>query len=318
MSESTRRAPRSMAEEVLSGLQKPQKTLSSKFFYDKRGSKLFEKITRLPEYYPTRTERKILRDHIDEIARTIGPSSVIIEPGSGSSKKTRLLLDHVPDVVAYIPVDISQEYLGKVVQRLRKAYPSLIIKPVCADYTRSFQLPEIDQPFDYYVIFYPGSTIGNFHPDEAREFLRMLSQFMVPGGGLLIGVDLKKDKAILEAAYNDRKGITAAFNKNMLKRLNRELNADFVVDQFAHRAFYNEEKGRIEMHLVSRTEQDVHIQGETFHFSEGETIHTENSYKYSLDDFKALVSDCFSVNKVWTDKDDLFSLQYLVKKENID
>lgn len=314
MSESTQEASRTMMQEVLSGLQKPEKTLSSKFFYDERGSELFEEITRLEEYYPTRTEYKIMQNHIAEIAAAIGPESVIIEPGSGSSKKVRLLLDHLPDLTAYVPVEISQEYLAQVVKDLRQEYPNLNIKPVCADYTKSFQLPNIDKPFDYYVVFYPGSTIGNFQPREAQEFLKMLSKFMVPGGGLLIGVDMKKDKNILEAAYNDSKGITAAFNKNMLVRLNRELDADFNLDQFRHHAFYNDDKGRIEMHLVSECEQDVHIGGEAFHFEEGEHIHTENSYKYSPADFEALVSDWFKVKKVWTDKDDLFSLQYLVKK----
>ncbi len=303
-----------MLEEVIAGLSQEQKSLPSKFFYDERGSELFEKITRLDEYYPTRTEHKIMRRHIDEIADIIGSESVIVEPGSGSSKKVRLLLDNVPDVAAYVPVEISQEYLGKVVQDLRKEYPALPIKPVCADYTKSFQLPEIDQSFDYYVVFYPGSTIGNFKPRKAQDFLKLLADFMVPGGGLLIGVDLKKDRHILEAAYNDSKGVTAAFNKNMLLRLNRELNADFDVDSFSHQAIYNEDKGRIEMHLVSEKEQIVTINGHEFYFVKGESIHTENSYKYSLDDFKALVSDWFAVEKVWTDDDDLFSVQYLVKK----
>lgn len=312
--EPTQEASRAMLEEVLDGLQKPQKALSSKFFYDERGSELFEQITKLNEYYLTRTEHRIMQDHIMEIATVIGPESVIVEPGSGSSKKVRLLLDHLPDVTAYIPVEISQEYLADVVRELRREYPNLLIKPVCADYTKPFQLPEIHKPFEYYVVFYPGSTIGNFNPDEAQQFLQMLSEFMVPGGGLLIGVDLKKDKAILEAAYNDKKGVTADFNKNMLVRFNRELAADFDLEQFAHHAFYNEEKGRIEMHLVSRQDQTVHVDGKSIAFKKGETIHTENSYKYSPDDFKALVSDWFEVEKVWTDDDDLFSLQYLVKK----
>lgn len=303
-----------MLQEVLAGLSKSSKTLPSKFFYDERGSQLFEEITRLDEYYPTRTEHQIMREHITEIAAEIGPESVIIEPGSGSSKKVRLLLDHLPDISAYIPVEISQEYLSHVVKELRKEYPDLLIKPVCADYTKPFQLPGIDKAFEYYVVFYPGSTIGNFQPGEAQRFLQMLSGFMVPGGGLLIGVDMKKDKAILEAAYNDSKGITAAFNKNMLVRLNRELGADFHVDRFTHTAIYNEAKGRVEMHLISDREQAVHIGEEVFNFDEGETIHTENSYKYSPDDFKALVSDWFEVKKVWTDGEELFSLQYLVKK----
>ncbi|MBN2732867.1 MAG: L-histidine N(alpha)-methyltransferase [Balneolaceae bacterium] len=303
-----------MLEEVLTGLQKPQKALSSKFFYDERGSELFEQITRLKEYYLTRTEYKIMQDHIGEITSAIGSESVIVEPGSGSSKKVRLLLDHLPEVSAYIPVEISEEYLTDVVNELRREYPDLLIKPVCADYTKPFQLPEIDKAFEYYVVFYPGSTIGNFRPAEAQDFLKLLSDFMVPGGGLLIGVDLKKDSTILEAAYNDSKGVTAAFNKNMLVRLNRELDADFDLEQFDHQAFYNEKKGRIEMHLVSVQNQTVHISGKSIPFKKGETIHTENSYKYSPDDFKMLVSDWFEVEKIWTDDDDLFSLQYLIKQ----
>jgi dimethylhistidine N-methyltransferase len=308
------KASTAMLQEVLNGLQKRQKALSSKFFYDERGSELFEEITHQAEYYPTRTERKILTSNITEIAAVIGSESVIIEPGSGSSKKTRLLLDEIPKLAAYVPVEISQEYLARMVKELRSEYPGLLVKPVCADYTKPFELPEIDTPFEYYVVFYPGSTIGNFRPETAQSFLQMLAEFMVPGGGLLIGVDLKKDPELLEAAYNDKKGVTAAFNKNMLVRLNRELNANFEVDQFVHHAFYNQEKGRIEMHLVSQSEQRVRIGDESISFKKGETIHTENSYKYSLQDFEALVSEWFSVDQVWTDDDDLFSLQYLVKK----
>lgn len=309
---------RQMLEEVTNGLQQPEKRLPSKYFYDERGSELFEQITRLDEYYPTRTEQKILNDNIDEIAALIGSRSVIIELGSGSSQKTRLLLDHIADISAYVPVEISKEYLQQVVKDLRQEYPGLLIKPVCADYTKPFDMPDIDVPFDYYVVFYPGSTIGNFRPQQARKFLSAIARFMVPGGGLLIGVDLKKDRQILEDAYNDSKGVTAAFNKNILKRLNRELDADFQLDQFEHRAHYDEEKGRIEMHLVSRQEQNVRLNGEAVKLSPGETIHTENSYKYSLKEFKKLVSDWFAVERVWTDEQDLFSLQYLVKKRIAD
>lgn len=307
-------AQQQMLEEVVDGLRQPQKMLPSKYFYDKKGSELFEQITHADEYYPTRTEKKILQNNIDEIAELVGSKSVIIELGSGSSKKTRLLLDHIPDISAYVPVEISKEYLQHVVQNLRQEYPGLLIKPVCADYTRPFEIPAIEVPFEYYVVFYPGSTIGNFRPERARQFLNTIAGFMVPGGGLLIGVDLKKDVGILEDAYNDARGITAAFNKNMLVRMNRELNADFEVDQFKHRALYNENKGRIEMHLVSQKDQDVHLNGNTVQLEEGESIHTENSYKYSLQDFEELVSDWFKVEKVWTDEDNLFSLQYLVKR----
>lgn len=305
---------RQMFREVIEGLKQPQKMLPSKYFYDERGSELFEQITRLEEYYPTRTERYILEDHIEEIAEAVGDRAVIVELGSGSSTKTRLLLDHIPDLTAYVPVDISEEYLMRTVQSLKEEYPDLPIRPVCADYTKPFQIPPMARPFEYYVIFYPGSTIGNFRPERAQQFLKTISKPLVPGGGLLIGVDLKKDPDILEAAYNDARGVTAEFNKNMLVRINRELNADFQVDRFMHRAFYNEQKGRIEMHLVSETDQEVGLNGEFIHFEEGETIHTENSYKYSLGEFEELVSEWFEVEKVWTDDDTLFSMQYLVKK----
>ena len=305
---------RQMFEEVVEGLRRPQKMIPSKFFYDERGSELFEEITLLDEYYPTRTETRILEDHIEEIAEAVGEQSVIVELGSGNSTKTRLLLDHMSDISAYVPVEISEEYLMKTVRSLKDEYPDLSIKPVCADYTKPFRIPPIAKTFEYYVIFYPGSTIGNFRPERAQQFLKTISRLLVPGGGMLIGVDLKKGRDTLEAAYNDAKGVTAQFNLNMLLRLNRELNADFQIDNFEHLAFYNEEKGRIEMHLKSNTRQEVHLNGEAIHFEEGETIHTENSYKYSLNEFRALVNDWFKVERVWTDEDDLFSMQYLVKR----
>ncbi|NGP75334.1 L-histidine N(alpha)-methyltransferase [Balneolaceae bacterium YR4-1] len=303
-----------MFEEVIEGLRRPQKMIPSKFFYDERGSELFDEITRLDEYYPTRTETRILEENIEEIAGAVGEQSVIVELGSGNSTKTRLLLDHMADISAYVPVDISEEYLMKTVRMLKKEYPDLSIKPVCADYTKPFQIPPIAKPFEYYVIFYPGSTIGNFRPEKARLFLKTISKLLVPGGGMLIGVDLKKDRETLEAAYNDSRCVTAEFNLNMLVRMNRELNADFDVDEFEHLAFYNEEKGRIEMHLVSRQKQEVHLQDEVISIDEGETIHTENSYKYSLEEFRELVKEWFEVQKVWTDEKELFSMQYLVKK----
>ncbi|MEX1063144.1 MAG: L-histidine N(alpha)-methyltransferase, partial [Balneolaceae bacterium] len=242
----------SMLNEIQEGLRQPGKSLPSKFFYDEHGSRLFEQITRLREYYLTRTEKKIMNDHINEIAGCIGSNSVFIELGSGSSRKTRLLLDHLPNLAAYVPVEISERYLTEVVQDLKGEYPDLLIKPVCADYTNPFQVPAIKTPHIYYTLFYPGSTIGNFRPEQAQHFLETVSRILNPGGGMLIGVDLKKDRSVLEAAYNDNKGVTAEFNKNILHRLNRELGADFNPDQFRHQAVYNEEEGRIEMHLISR------------------------------------------------------------------
>lgn len=302
-----------MLEEVLSGLRKTQKQLASKFFYDERGSELFEQITHLEEYYPTRTEKAILENNLEEIAKFIGPDAMLVELGSGSSRKTRLLLDKLA-LKAYIPVDISEEYLLKVVNNLRRDYPKISIIPVFADYTSYFDLPNLGGDYRRQVIFFPGSTIGNFHPRKARSFLKTIASLTDEDSRMLVGVDLKKDKEVLEAAYNDAKGVTEAFNKNMLSRLNRELDADFDVDTFAHRAFYNEEKGRIEMHLVSSKNQKVRIDGADVYFKQGESIHTENSYKYSLEEFEDLVSDWYSVEKVWTDENDYFSLQYLSKK----
>lgn len=303
-----------MLKEVLDGLSRVQKMLPSKYFYDERGSELFEQITSLDEYYPTRTEKKILENHINEIAERVGSESVIIELGSGSSQKTRLLLDHLPDLSAYVPVDISEKYLQKVANDLREEYPNLPIVPVCADYTQPFDIPHIDRPFEYYVVFYPGSTIGNFQPHQAQKFLQSIARFLIPGGGMLIGVDLKKDVEVLEKAYNDEAGVTADFNKNMLVRINRELGADFEVENFRHKALYNPEQGRIEMHLVSEANQQVHLNGTTIDFQKGESIHTENSYKYSLEEFRELVSNWFEVEKVWMDDNEFFSIQYLVKK----
>ena len=310
-----------MLEEIASGLSRPQKSIPSKYFYDERGSELFEQITRLEEYYPTRTEIGILRDHMGEIAGEIaspadGSAVALLELGSGSSKKTRLLLDHLDDLAAYIPVDISEEYLLNVGDELKREYPEIDIKPVIADYTEPFELPRIENGTSVvrWIAYYPGSTIGNFVPEQAKRFLEMIAETIGPSGGLLIGVDLKKDRERLERAYNDAEGVTARFNKNLLRRINREIGADFRIDQFEHKAFYNEAEGRIEMHLVSREPQSVHLDGETFHLKEGESIHTENSYKYSLDEFERLVSGTYEVENVWTDEEQLFSVQYCTVK----
>lgn len=306
--------PSVMHQEVLQGLRSAQKSLPSKYFYDERGSRLFEQITQLEEYYPTRTEIGIMRANMPDIIRMLGSDVVLVELGSGSSSKTRLLLDHLPCIVAYVPVEISEDFLVSVVEQLRIEYPNLTVNPVCTDYTRPFELPEINTPFSRTVIFYPGSTIGNFRPEQARRFLGTVYQTLSPGGGMLIGVDLKKDTTILEAAYNDRQGITAAFNKNIFRHINRELDAGFNLENYRHNAFYHEQKGRIEMHLVAEKEHKVSVAGETFLFEKGESIHTENSYKYSLNEFKELVSPWFSVENVWTDSNNYFSVQYLRKQ----
>ncbi|WP_240894708.1 L-histidine N(alpha)-methyltransferase [Fodinibius halophilus] len=304
----------SMRTEVLEGLQQQQKELPAKLFYDEKGSELFEQITYLDEYYLTRTERAILQENIEEISEQVGPKPMLIELGSGSSSKTRLLFEKLSSIAAYVPVDISEEYLLKVVNSLRMEYPKISIIPVFADYTSEFDLPDLGDSYEKQLVFFPGSTIGNFRPAEAKSFLSALASVTDEDSAMLIGVDLKKDKGILERAYNDKQGITAAFNKNMLARINRELGADFDIDAFKHHAFYDEEQGRIEMHLVSQKEQSVTIGDKQFHFEDGESIHTENSYKYSLADFENLVDDWYAVEEVWTDEQEYFSIQYLKRK----
>lgn len=300
-------------EEALEGLSKPRKTLPSKYFYDERGSQLFEEICRLDEYYPTRTELAILRARVDEMAEVIGPQALIVEYGSGASIKTRLLLDALHDPVAYVPVEISKEFLEQTAEAINADYPSLEVLPVCADYTAAFDLPEPSKPALRDVAYFPGSTLGNFEPAQAKRFLSQVAHMCGKGGALLIGLDLRKDPRILEAAYNDSEGVTAAFNLNILARMNRELRTDFDLKKFEHRAIWNEEKSRIEMHLWSTEEQTVLVGDEPIHFREGESICTEYSHKFSIEGFRETAEACgFSVERVWTDADDLFSVQYLV------
>lgn len=298
--------------DVQSGLSQSPKTLPCKYLYDERGSQLFEDITALDDYYPTRADLDATSSNIDAIKRHIGPSVRLVELGSGSSTKTRILLDHLENVAAYTPVDISTDALDESVANLRAAYPGLEVLPLCADYTQPLELPPPSRAFTHTVVYYPGSTIGNFHPPDAIAFLRRIRRAVQPDGGLLIGVDLKKDKAVLERAYNDRQGVTAAFNLNLLTRINRELPASIPVDGFRHEARYDEQKGRIEMHLVSESDQDVKVGDETFHFHAGETIRTEESYKYSREEFARLAEEAgFEVTAFWTDREGRFSLQYL-------
>ena len=298
-------------DEVQNGLQQQQKTLPAKFFYDGRGSRLFDQITELPEYYLTRTEIGIMQRFVGEMVGRIGPRALLVEYGSGSSLKTRILLDHLPDPAGYVPIDISKEHLLRSAATLAAIYPDLPILPVCADYTIAFHLPDFNGARP--VVYFPGSTIGNFAPGEARAFLQRLAEIVGPGGGLLIGVDLKKDAAVIEAAYNDAQGVTAAFNKNVLARINRELDGCFDLDLFEHRAFYDRAHGRIEMHLVSLADQCVRIGAWQVPFRRGETILTEYSHKYSLYDFAVLAAAAgFAVEQVWTDDERLFSVQGLV------
>ena len=301
----------SLRDEVLAGLQDQPKHLPSKFFYDERGSKLFDAICELDEYYPTRTELAIMRAHIDAMVEALGPRVRLVEYGSGSSLKTRILLDHLPAPAGYVPVDISREHLLQAAEEIAEQYPEVPVLPVCADYTSDYRLPDPGRTVERTAIYYPGSTIGNFTPETARDFLAHMAQRVGSNGGLLIGVDLQKDRDLLYAAYNDAEGVTAAFNKNLLRRINRELDADFSLDRFRHEAIYNAEHGRIEMHLVSETAQRVTVNDVEIPFEAGERICTEYSYKYTLDGFAELAESAgWSVEQVWTDDEQLFSVQY--------
>jgi len=304
-----------MLREVHEGLRKVQKSLPSKYFYDERGSELFEMICQQEEYYPTQTEIEIMKTNISKISERIGSGVELIEFGSGSSIKTRLLLDHLDQIEKYVPVDISEEFLMKASEQIRLEYPDLTVNPVAADYTSRFTLPQRNGRSTKRVIYFPGSTIGNFLPERASAFLKTHASLLKPGGGMLIGVDRKKSKERLEAAYNDRAGVTAEFNKNLLLRINRDLGGNFDTGRFSHRAFYNEEKGRIEMHLESAEDQTVSIEGEEFRFKAGETIHTENSYKYTPEEVEGLFPDEYQLRKMWTDPEELFGVYYFTRSE---
>ncbi len=298
--------------DVLDGLRQEQKWISSIYFYDELGSQLFDAICELPEYYPTRTELSILEQHGGDICAAIGPEVLLVEPGSGSSVKVRHLLDRLTDPVAYVPVEISREHLLASAEALAEDYPHIEILPVCADFTANFALPTPARRARRRVLFFPGSTIGNFEPADALDLLKQMRALAGPGGGLIIGVDVRKSPQILERAYDDAAGVTARFNTNVLVRLNREMGADFDPDKFHHRAVWNDALGRIEMHLVSECAQQVHVAGETFHFRAGEYIHTENSYKYRPEEFSALAARAgFTVRQLWTDAERLFTVQYL-------
>ena len=300
--------------EVVGGLHLSQKKLPCKLFYDQRGSELFDQICNLDEYYLTRTEMWIMNRYIDEIADSIGEKCLLIELGSGSSMKVRLLLDHLIDPVGYVPIDISSEHLIRASDSLATDYPRIKIIPIYADYTQAFNFPDIKFGYSKKVVYYPGSTIGNFTPRYAARFIGRIAKRSGRGSGLLIGIDLKKDRYTLEAAYNDRYGITAAFNLNILQRLNRELGADFDTSRWKHHAFYNENEGRIEMHLVSLDDQRVNVNGTPIKLKKDETILTEYSYKYTTEEFENLVRNSFELAKVWTDQDEKFSIQYLIAR----
>jgi len=300
----------SFARDVIAGLSARPKRLSPKYFYDEVGAKLFEQITALPEYYPTRCELDLLRDRAPDLARFFPPASALIEFGSGSSKKVRILLAAAPTIAAYVPVDISSEMLVQEAEDLRRDYPQLAVLPVEADFTRPFSLPAAAAGVAH-VGFFPGSTIGNFEPHEACSFLRHAGRMLGRGATLIIGIDLVKDSRILNAAYNDRAGVTAEFNLNLLERINRELDGDLDLDRFEHVAFYNEAEGRIEIYIRSLANQEAWIAGTHIHFAKGELIHTEYSYKYSVPEFQALAAHAgFRPVDTWTDPAELFSVHY--------
>jgi dimethylhistidine N-methyltransferase len=300
------------ADAVLTGLAAVRKSIPSRFLYDARGSELFERITELDEYYPTRTEIGLLSDHAEEMAALAGPGVALVEFGSGSSRKTDRLIEALPMLASYVPIDISEAALAGAVARLRATFPDLRVAPVHGDFARMPELPRSARAHRK-LGFFPGSTIGNLAPAEARAFLAEAKAVLGARSGFIVGVDLKKDLGVLLPAYNDGQGITAAFNKNLLVRVNRELEGTLDLDAFAHEAIYNEAEGRIEMHLRSQTAQNAEVIGEPFHFEAGETIHTENSYKYTVEEFQALArSSGWEPVRVWTDRDELFSIHYLV------
>ena len=298
--------------DVLAGLQASPKTLPCKYFYDERGSQLFDAICELPEYYPTRTELGIMATHGEDMADVLGHGCRVVEYGSGSSAKTRLLLDRLDAASAYVPVDISREHLLASAATLADEYPAVEVLPVCADFTQPFALPTPKRAPSRTAVYFPGSTIGNFTAAAAESLLRQVRELVGPGGVLLIGVDLVKDEDVLVRAYDDAAGVTAAFNLNLLERINRELGADFDVDRFTHRAVWQPEPSRIEMHLESDVTQTVRVADAAIAFGAGETICTEHSHKYTPDSFADIASRAgLDVERVWTDDARLFSVQAL-------
>lgn len=304
-------AVRDFRRDLLAGLRSQPKRLPSKYFYDQRGSQLFDRICELEEYYPTRTEIEIMRAHAAAMADQIGPATMLIELGSGSSLKTGWLLEHLARPAVYVPVDISREHLHESAARIGDDFPDLEVCPLHADFSQPIEPPASETDVEQRVVYFPGSTIGNFPPQSAVLLLQRIARLVGEGGGLLIGFDLVKDPAVLEAAYNDSQGVTAAFNKNMLQRANKELDANFNLHEFKHLAFFNDEHHRIEMHLVSQSAQRVAIGNEEIKLAKNESIRTELSHKYSRDSFAALAAEAgFSETRLWTDSRDYFAVAY--------
>jgi dimethylhistidine N-methyltransferase len=299
--------------EILEGLQARPKRISPKYFYDERGSELFDEICELPEYYPTRTEHRIVQDNLAEIARLVGPEASVIEFGAGSNAKARQLLRGLLSPAAYVPVEISGEYLADQVAELAQEFPGVHMVPVVADFTKPFDLPTLDPEPRRNLIFFPGSTIGNFTKREAAGLLEVMRYEARQDGALLIGVDLVKNENVVRAAYNDRRGVTAAFNKNVLRHINAGIGADFRLENFRHEAVYDPQHERIEMRLVSLVRHSVSLAGEHIEFSSGEHIVTEYSHKYSVEGFQALAKAAgWQPVTHWTDDNRLFSVHFLV------
>ncbi len=297
--------------DVVAGLSSNPRALPCKYFYDERGAALFQKICELPEYYITRTEIDILDRNRAEIASQLGPNIQLIGLGTGAGTKTRILIEALTNPAVYVPVDISETQLRESTALFWKIFPELEILPVCADYLQPVVLPQARRKAARNIVYFPGSTIGNFGPDEAIEFLRRAANVCRENGGLLLGVDLKEDAGVIEAAYNDSAGITARFNLNLLERVNRDLGADFDIDQWQHRAIYNSNAGRIEMYLISEVDQFVHVAEHKFHFRRGEKITTEYSYKYAPEEFAALAGKAgFEFAHMWSDDARLFGAFY--------
>jgi L-histidine Nalpha-methyltransferase len=302
--------------DALEGLRKSPKQLSPVWFYDEEGSILFDSICELPEYYLTRTEMQIMTRHADEMARVIGPNAALIEFGSGSSDKTRILLDKLEALACYVPIDISKDYLFETAGMLARDYPALRITPVCADFTQPFDLPVHIAAAQRRVVYFPGSTLGNFETDAAQRVLETMRTIIGRNGAVLIGIDLRKDPNVLKRAYNDAAGVTAEFNLNALRHINRELGADFDVNAFEHSALWIENKSRIEMHLISKRDQEVHLGDETVTIHRGEHLRTECCHKYTLEDFAELAGCAdLAVTHVWTDPEQKFSVQLLEAKK---
>lgn len=292
--------------------RQPQRELPTQYLYDERGSQLFDRICELPEYYPTRTELSIMERDAKAMAEAIGPEALIVEYGSGSSIKTRHLLDHLPQAAGCVLVDISRDHLLRSAEALAERFEQVEILPVCADFTAPFDVPTPQASVRRRVVYFPGSTIGNFLPEHATALMQQMAEQVGPGGGLLIGTDLRKDPAVLEAAYNDAQGVTAEFNLNLLRRINRELGANFRLDAWRHQAIYDEELGRIEMLLISRDDQVIEVAGRRFGVARGEAIRTEYSHKYAIEGFHRMASKIgFEPVQTWTDPQQLFAVHLL-------